>query len=78
MESIYIEVPNMDIQTQIVVTAQKFLEVSATVQAATQSFYSQLFNYSELFPLVERFSKADEEDVSFEDLTVRFWLYPSA
>jgi len=68
LESIYIEVPDLETQIQIISTAQKLLEVSTTVQVATQSFCSQLFNYSELLPLVERFNKADEKDVSFENL----------
>lgn len=68
LESIYIEVPDLGTQIQIVSTAQKLLEVSTTVQVATLSFYGQLFNYSELLPLVERFNKADEKDVSFENL----------
>lgn len=68
LESIYIEVPDLGTQIQIVSTAQKLLEMSATVQVATQSFYSQLFNYSELLPLIERFNKADEKDVAFENL----------
>lgn len=68
LESIYIEVPDLETQSQIISTAQKLLEVSTTFQVASQSFYSLLFNYSELLPLVERFSNADEKDVSFENL----------
>lgn len=68
LESIYIEVPNIETQILIVSTAQKLLGMSTTIQVATQSFYSQLFNYSELLPLIERFNKADEKDVSFENL----------
>lgn len=68
LESIYVEVPDLETQIQIVSTAQKLLEVSTTLQVATQSFYSQLFNYSELLPLVERFNNADENDATFENL----------
>ena len=68
LESIYIEVPDLGTQIQIVSTAQKFLEVLTTVQVLTQSFYSHLFNYSELLPLIERFNKADEKDGFCENL----------
>lgn len=68
LESIYIEVPDLGTQIKIVSTAQKLAEVSTTIQIASQSFQSQLFNYSELLPLIERFDKADEKDVSFENL----------
>jgi hypothetical protein len=68
LESIYVEVPDLNTQLKLVETAQKLAEVSAMIQLASQSFYSQLFNYSDLLPLVERFNKADEKDVSFENL----------
>lgn len=68
LESIYIEVPDLGTQIEIVSTAQKLAEVSATIQIASQSFQSQLCNYSYLLPLIERFDKADEKDVSFENL----------
>lgn len=68
LESIYIEVPDLGTQIQIVSTAQKLAEVSATIQIASQSFYSQLFNYPGLLSLIERFDKGDEKDVSFENL----------
>lgn len=66
--SIYVEVPDLSIQSQIVATSQKLLEVSARVQLAAQGFYSHLFDYAELHPLVERFNQADEKDLSFERL----------
>ncbi len=68
LESIYIEVPDLGTQIKIVSTAQKLAEISATIQIASQSFQSQLFNYSDLLPLIEQFDKADEKDVSFENL----------
>lgn len=68
LESVYVEVPDLNTQLKIVSTAQKLAEVSATIQIASQSFHSQLFNYSDLLPLIERFDKADEKDVSFENL----------
>jgi tRNA1(Val) A37 N6-methylase TrmN6 len=68
LESIYIEVPDLVTQIKIVSTAQKLAEVSATIQITSQSFQSQLFNYSDLLPLIEQFDKVDEKDVSFENL----------
>jgi hypothetical protein len=56
LESIYVEVPDLNTQLKLVETAQKLAEVSAMIQLASQSFYSQLFNYSDLLPLVERFT----------------------
>ncbi len=68
LESIYVEVPDLSIQPQIVATSQKLHEVSARVQLAAQGFYSHPFDYAELLPLVERFDQADENDLSFEKL----------
>jgi len=68
LESVYIEVPDLSSQSQIVATSQKLLEVSTTLQLAAQRFYSHLFEYAELLPMVERFKKADEKDLSFEKL----------
>ena len=68
LENIYVEVPDMATQIQIASTAQKLAEVSATIQVTTNNFQSQLFNYSELLPLVERFRNADEENISFDNL----------
>lgn len=68
LERIYIEVPDLRTQINIVSTAQKLAEVLATIQVTSRSFQSLLFNYSDLLPLLERFDKADEKDVSFENL----------
>jgi hypothetical protein len=66
--SIYVEVPDLSTQSEVVTTSQKLMEVSTRVQLTAQSFYSQLFNYPELLPIVERFSQADEKDLFFEKL----------
>lgn len=66
--SVYIELPDLSIQTQIVSTSQKLLEMSTAVQLATQSFYSHPFNYSDFLSLVEKFDIADGENLSFENL----------
>ena len=44
------------------------MQVDTRVQLAAQGFYSHLFDYAELLPLVERFNQADEKDLSFERL----------
>jgi len=68
VENIYIEIPDLETQIEIISSEQKILEVSTSIQIVAQNFYSQLFNYQELLPIIEGFNKADESDVLFENL----------
>ncbi|MBD2161592.1 N-6 DNA methylase [Limnothrix sp. FACHB-1083] len=73
IKNVQIEVPEIPIQFQIIETGQKLTEVSVTVQSLESRFYKDLFDYSKLYSLVEKFHQLDREDISFGDL-----IYPLA
>ena len=68
LRNVFIELPDLSVQAQIISASQKLLEMSTAVQLATQNFYSHPFNYSDFLSLTEKFDKADEKDLSFENL----------
>jgi tRNA G10 N-methylase Trm11 len=68
INEIFIELPPLKIQYEIVKTEQKIREISSRVSSVALSFSSNPFNYNEVGKFANNFDKADEKDISFESL----------
>ena len=67
LESLYIEVPDLKTQWEIVSTGNKINEEFTRLQFIMQSFQRNPFNYSDSLELIEK-AETDDTDPAFEEL----------
>ncbi len=68
LQSIYIEIPDLKIQHEVVNAEQRIKEVYNKIEAAHYNFKNKVFNYSEVLEITYKFDRADDKDFLYETL----------
>jgi len=68
MQSIYIEIPDLKIQREVINAEQRIRELHNKIEASYYDFKTKVFNYSEVLELTDKFDKADDKDLLYENL----------
>lgn len=68
LQSIYIEIPDLKIQREVVNAEQRIKELYNKVEAAHYNFKNKVFNYSEILKITDKFDRADDKDFLYENL----------
>jgi hypothetical protein len=67
-EPLFIELPDIATQAQIINAEQKLREITTRLQAVSQGFQNNPFDYSGVQLFGESFDRADDKEASFENL----------
>ena len=67
-EPLFLELPNLATQAEIVDAERRLKEITTRLQAVAQSFLSNPFDNSNILSFTNSFDQADDKDVSFENL----------
>ena len=68
IQSIYIEIPDLKIQREVINAEQRIRELYNKIDASYYDFKTKVFNYSEVLELTDKFDKADDKDLLYENL----------
>jgi type I restriction-modification system DNA methylase subunit len=68
LKSIYIEIPDLKIQHEVVNAEQRIKEVYSKIEVAHYNFKNKIFNYSEILEMTYKFDRADDKDFLYETL----------
>lgn len=68
LDFIYLEIPTIKIQEEIVNTEQKVLELHNKIENMCLNFKNIVFNYQEIIELLKNFENADEKDTLYGKL----------
>lgn len=68
LQSIYIEIPDLKIQNDVVNADQRVRELHSKIESLYNYFKANVFNYSEVLELTDKFDRADDKDTLYDSL----------